>query len=153
MGAVNVMIPAAEIFTALDRGLVDGAAWPGLGAIDIGIERQIAYRIDPPIWQFDNVLLVSGRRWRAMSGDQRSALRRVVEDWEPVAYARFDALAANERQAVENAGVMPFALTGGDADRYRVHAREIQWRQIADRSPAQYHAIRQAFETPSCHID
>ena len=38
-GAINVMIPAPDIYTSLERHIVDGAAWPGLGITDYGLRN------------------------------------------------------------------------------------------------------------------
>ena len=58
-GATTVTVPAPDIYNALERGVVDGAAWPGLGITDYGFEKFVGYRIDPPVWQFDNLIWVN----------------------------------------------------------------------------------------------
>ena len=144
-GATTVSVPAPDIYNALERGVVDGAAWPGLGIIDFGFEKFIAYRIDPPIWQFDNLLWVNQDRWNRLNDEQRAALSEAVEAYEPVAHEYYRKLAEEERAQVTAAGVKSFKLSPEAEAAYVAHARSVQWEKLKSSGSAHYDALREAF--------
>lgn len=145
MGAIVVPVPAPDIYSALERGVVDGAAWPGLGVTDFGWNVFVGTRIDPPVWQFDNLLMVNLDAWNALSGDTQAALRESVIQLEIDAYSYYEQLAAEEAAEVEAAGTVPFTLEGAALDAYLENARNIMWTQLETVAPNNYHALRDAF--------
>lgn len=145
MGASSVMIPAPDIYTSLERGIVDGAAWPGLGIVDLGFEKFVGYRIDPPVWQFDNLIWINADKWQSLTDAQRAALSDSVRDFEPKAHAFYEELVKKEKAAVEAAGVEPLMLPAGSATKYVADAEALQWGQIKAKAPENYDALRNAF--------
>ncbi|MEM9757036.1 MAG: TRAP transporter substrate-binding protein DctP, partial [Pseudomonadota bacterium] len=108
MGATVIPVPAPDIYSALERGVVDGAAWPGLGVTDFGWHEFIDFRIDPPVWQFDNLLFVNLEAWEALSPETQEALRASVIELETAAYDYYAQLAAEEVAEVEAGGTISF---------------------------------------------
>ena len=141
-GATTVTVPAPDIYNALERGVVDGAAWPGLGITDYGFEKFIGYRIDPQVWQFDNLLWVNKDKWDSLTDQQRAALADAVRDYEPVAYEYYENLAAEERKEVEAAGVKSFTLSPEAEAAYVAHARSVHWDKVKADAPDNYDALR-----------
>ena len=143
-GATTVTVPAPDIYNALERGVVDGAAWPGLGITDYGFEKFIGYRIDPQVWQFDNLLWVNQDKWNSLNDAQRGALADAVRDYEPVAYEYYENLAAEERAEVEAAGVKSFRLSPEAEAAFVAHARSVHWDKVKADAPDNYDALRAA---------
>lgn len=143
-GATTVTVPAPDIYNALERGVVDGAAWPGLGIRDFGFEKFTGYRIDPPIWQFDNLLWINQDKWNSLSDDQRTALSDAVIAFEPVAHEFYQNLAEEDRALVEAAGVKSFTLSPEAEAAYIEHARGVQWEKLEAAGSAHYEALRAA---------
>ncbi len=56
LGVSTVTIPPYELVTALQTGVVDGAAFP-IGARDFGFAEQVKYMVYPPFWIGNNHLL------------------------------------------------------------------------------------------------
>ena len=78
-GATTVTVPAPDIYNALERGVVDVRRGRASELPDYGFEKFIGYRIDPPVWQFDNLIWVNQDRWNSLTDDQRAALAGAVE--------------------------------------------------------------------------
>lgn len=129
-GATTVTVPAPDIYNALERGVVDAVAWPGLGITDYGFEKFIGYRLDPPIWQFDNLLWVNKDKWNSLTDAQRQALSDAVEAYEPVAHAFYANLRKEEDAEVEAAGVKSYRLSPEAEAAYVAHARTVQWDKL-----------------------
>lgn len=145
LGATNIMVPAPDIYGALERGLVDGAAWPGLGITDFGFEKFIKYRIDPPVWQFDNLLWINAKKWSSLTQQQRTALTESVIQFERDAYGYYQKLAAEEKAKTAKAGVKPFPLAPDAAKKYVTAAEALQWAEIKAKAPENYERLQQAF--------
>ncbi len=141
-GATSVSVPAPDIYNALERGVVDGAAWPGLGITDYGWEKFVGYRIDPPVWQFDNLIWVNKDRFDSLTEAQQSALMDAVRDYEPVAYDYYANLRLEEDKEVEAAGVMSFTLSPEAEAAFVAHARSVQWDKLKESGSEHYDALR-----------
>lgn len=142
MGGASVMIPAPDIYTSLERGIVDGAAWPGLGITDFGFEKFVGYRVDPPVWQFDNLIWVNADKWNGLTDAQRQALADSVRDFEPVAHAHYEGLVKEEMAKTDAAGVKSFMLPENAMTKYIADAQALQWAQIEAKAPENYEALR-----------
>lgn len=147
MGATNVMIPAPDIYGALERRIVDGAAWPGLGITDLGFEKFVRYRIDPPVWQFDNMVWINADKWKSLSKAAQDALNASVAKLEEDAFKYYGGLVAAERAKTDKAGVKSFMLRGDAAKKYASVAEALQWEQIKSKAPENYEALRAKFAT------
>ncbi|MCR9138540.1 MAG: TRAP transporter substrate-binding protein DctP [Alphaproteobacteria bacterium] len=143
-GATTVSVPAPDIYNALERGVVDGAAWPGLGITDLGWEKFVGYRIDPPVWQFDNMLWINQDKWNSLTDAQRKALSDAVEAYEPVAHEFYRNLVGEERAEVEAAGVKSFTLGAEAETAYLDHAQKLQWQQVKEKAPENHDALQSA---------
>ena len=147
-GAINVMIPAPDIYTSLERHIVDGAAWPGLGITDYGVEEFLGYRIDPPVWQFDNLLWINNDKWSSLTDQQRKVLADSVRLFEPIAYEYYRKLAEEERATVEAAGVRSFQMSRSAEAAYVDAAQRLQWEQVEKLAPENYQALRSVMTPP-----
>ncbi len=145
MNATTIVVPAPDIYTSLERGVVDGAAWPGLGITLFGFEKLISYRVEPPVWQFDNLLLVNLDKWGTLTKAQQDALQTSVIEFEKEAYSYYSNLYKEEKEETLKAGVKPFVLEGEGAKLHVTRAQNIQWEQIRTKAPENYEALRAKF--------
>ena len=145
MGATVVPVPAPDIYNALERGVVDGAAWPGLGTVEFGWNEFIDFRIDPPVWQFDNLVFVNGDAWDALSPKTQEALRASVIELEAAAYEHYASLAAAEAEEIEASGTASFTMDGDALEAYTTNAAGIMWSTLQQVAPDNYEALREAF--------
>ena len=59
MGATVVQTPPGEVYTALERGVVDGYGWPITGIFDLGWHEKTKYRVDPGFYSAEVSVLVN----------------------------------------------------------------------------------------------
>src|SRR5713226_7678153 len=71
LGATVVQTAPGEVYTALERGVVDGYGWPITGVFDLGWHEKTKYRVDPGFYDAEVSLLVNQDRWKAMSKAQQ----------------------------------------------------------------------------------
>jgi TRAP-type C4-dicarboxylate transport system substrate-binding protein len=75
-GIAGVNIAAPEVYTALERGTVQGYGWPLWGINDFGWEKLTKTRIDPGFYNVVNTVLMNKDKYASLSSQQR----KVIDD-------------------------------------------------------------------------
>jgi len=145
MGATQISVPAPGIYNALERNLVDGAAWLGLGIMGFGFQKFVNFRVDPMVWQFDNLIWINLDKWNSLTQAQRDALTTSVIAYEPIAHVFYEKLVAERWAKLGEQGVKSFELTGAAARRYIAAAEKVQWDQVKKLAPNEYDELRKKF--------
>jgi TRAP-type C4-dicarboxylate transport system substrate-binding protein len=86
LGASPVIMPPAEIYTAMERGVVDGYTWPSIGAEGMKLYEVTCCMIKPFYWTVRTVLLMNAKAWDRLSPQHQKVLTEAVaemEDWAP----------------------------------------------------------------------
>jgi len=145
LGASVVSVPPAETFTALGRGVVDGAGWPLIGITDLSWDRQLKYRIDPSFFQTDLIALVNLHRWQTLPKAARQILTQVAIRHERDSYAYFQRQLPKIDAKVRAEGMQVITLKGEAARKYLRLANAVPWARLAKRDPTDYQALREKF--------
>lgn len=135
LGGRAVQIPVKEIYTALQRGTVDGLAFTTTGMPDLGIDRFIQYRIDPAFLQLAICLQMNLDRWNELAPEARQILDQQAARYERESRREFFAIQAAELEILEKQGLKAAPVPDGYADAYRSLAHEVVWERLARREP------------------
>jgi TRAP-type C4-dicarboxylate transport system substrate-binding protein len=76
LGATVTTIPPGDVYTALERGVVDGYGWPLLGIFDMGWQDKTKYRVDPGFYRLELGVVFSANTWKKLSAEQRGFLEK-----------------------------------------------------------------------------
>ena len=136
LGARPVQIAVKEIYTALQRGTVDGLAFTTTGIPDLGIDDFIHYRIDPSFLQMSICLQINLDSWQQLSPAARQILSDQAIAYEPKGRADFFALRDREVAELEERGLQSAPVPDAAAAAYRNLAHEVVWARLAARAPA-----------------
>lgn len=118
LGAEPVTLPGGEIFTALERGAVDGYTWPYVGISALQLHEITNYQVLPTYWQTDIVELVNLDVWEGLAESQRECMTEAAIAVEGMTADAYEELRAEELQTLEDAGVEQIELQGADGDEY-----------------------------------
>src|SRR5262245_29765724 len=77
-GIAGVNIAAPEVYTALERGTVQGYGWPLWGINDFGWEKLTKMRIDPGFYNVVNTVLMNNAKYDQLTPAQRKVLDDAV---------------------------------------------------------------------------
>jgi TRAP-type C4-dicarboxylate transport system substrate-binding protein len=83
LGGVMTVLPPAEIYTALDKGIVDGASWPVTGALGFRWYEVAKYLLRPAFGVETAPILMNLNTWNRLSEGDRQIIQqqaRKVED-------------------------------------------------------------------------
>jgi TRAP-type C4-dicarboxylate transport system substrate-binding protein len=85
--ASPVVLPPGEVYSALEKGVVDGAAWPSIGVLDYKWNEVARYLMRPLFGSSSYYLLVNLAAWNGLSKSQQTVLvdegRKIGDFWDP----------------------------------------------------------------------
>jgi len=145
LGATPLQVPPGEVYTALERGVVDGYGWPSIGVFDMGWQEKTRYRIDPGFYNVEVSIFVNQKTWDRMSDAQRQFLREQMQKVEDRAAEEDRALAAKEEAQLLAAGIEIIPLPATEAADFVARANEHAWRTIDQTSPRYAPELRRLF--------
>ena len=114
LGATVVQTAPGEVYTALERGVVDGYGWPIHGIFELGWQEKTKYRVDPGFYNAEVSVLLNKDAWNKLSDAQR----KVVTDagqWleaEGTDWAKHNAAEVERQKA---AGIETIAFSAAEA--------------------------------------
>jgi TRAP-type transport system periplasmic protein len=129
--AVNVQVP--EMYSALERGVIEGIGFPLIGITNQGWEKLIKYRILPAFWQGDLAIIANLDVWKKLDPKQRQVLQEAVADTERKAHEFFQAESKREEQKLYAAGMKDLQPSAAEGRKYAAAAHNSLWEQLSKR--------------------
>jgi TRAP-type mannitol/chloroaromatic compound transport system substrate-binding protein len=135
LGAAPVNLPGSEVYTSLERGVVDASDWGTLSMNqDLGYHKLAKYPSYPGFHSMPmGDVAVNMKRWNALPGDLKLIVEVAARDFsrEMVELNGLEDI----RVATEAAslGVAPISLSPEERRKFREIARGV-WKQYAGRS-------------------
>jgi len=105
LGGAGVVMGGGDVYSSLQTGAIDGAAWGLTGALDFNWHEVAGYMAEPSFGQVGLMIFMNLDAWNALSGDEQAAIERAAIRLEADSVARFDALATEERAALIELGM------------------------------------------------
>ena len=78
LGANVVTIPPGEVYTALERGVIDGYGWPIGGIFDLNWNEKTKYRVDPGFYDAEVSLVMNLPSYKKLTEVQRKYLQNQI---------------------------------------------------------------------------
>jgi TRAP-type C4-dicarboxylate transport system substrate-binding protein len=144
-GARAVQIALKEVYTALQRGTVDGIIFTTTGLPDLSVQEFIRYRVDPALMQFANTVQINLDAWNRLPDTARRLLERIALVHEARGRARFEALHEEELVLLRKQGLVAAPVAQHAARQYQERARDVAWDRLARRAPASARRLRPLF--------
>jgi TRAP-type C4-dicarboxylate transport system substrate-binding protein len=144
-GASPQTIAANELYTALQRGVVDGAIRAPNDAWSFGERDVYKTMVDPPLQLSAGGLFIATRIWNKLPQDLKDLLSNVAIDFEPKVLDYYD---RQDRQAIKNLekNGMKVVDVGTSGKKKLDEARNAYWAEILTKSPTYGAQLRAALE-------
>ena len=126
LGISPTNIPAAETYTALERGVVSGVGWPAWGIGDLGWDEFIKTRIEPGYYNVAINIMMNDNSWANLTDEERKVIEDSVAWLEAELPAFVEAKNAENTAAQDAAGIVAFDA-GSDFAR---QAEDIYWEEM-----------------------
>jgi len=134
LNADVVTTPPGEVFTALERGVVDGYGWPIGGIFDLNWQEKTKFRIDPGFYDAEVSIIMNLPAYKKLTADQRSYLEKQLQSLE-AGNTFWTTYAQEETARQEKAGIQAITFDAATAKAYRQQAYDIAWAAAAKQSP------------------
>lgn len=135
LGVSSLQTAPGEVYTALERGVVDGIGWPLVGIFDLGWHEKLKYRVDPGFYSLEVGMLISSATLAKLTPAQRSFLERQVAAMEAGNWARAKADGEAEVKRMEAAGIKAITLDPQSQKQFLDLATSTAWEGMKKVSP------------------
>lgn len=130
LGAQVIDLPTGEVYSALQRGVVDATGWTQIGLIDLKWNEFLNYRIEPCFFSTDLGVIVNQEKWDSLSEESRTILQDVAIQHEADSVAALRIKRDEDFAALEAAGMKVVSLEGEAKAKYLAAARETTWERM-----------------------
>jgi TRAP-type C4-dicarboxylate transport system substrate-binding protein len=148
LGGTVVQIAPGEVYTALERGVVDGYGWPITGVFDLGWNEKTKYRVDPGFYSAEVSILINKAAWDKLNDQQKAVLNKAAEQGE-AEVSEFATENAKETERQAAAGIETIKFDPAVAKQYYDKAYESGWAGEIRQSPEHGPTLREFFAKPN----
>jgi TRAP-type C4-dicarboxylate transport system substrate-binding protein len=118
LGGSPVRIAGGEIYSALEKGVVDGTCWPAVGALDYKWYEVAKCQLRPTYGEDINLLLVNLNSWNRLPKDIQGLLTKTAIEVEEEGRATYMAMLEKEEKDLQKLGVEIVVLPPKEAEKY-----------------------------------
>jgi TRAP-type C4-dicarboxylate transport system substrate-binding protein len=112
LGAQVIDLPTTDVYSALERNVVDATGWTQIGLIDLKWNEFLNYRIEPAFFSTDLGVIVNLEKWNEISAESREILQRVAIEHEAASVAALGVKRDADFAALEAGGMKVVSLEG-----------------------------------------
>ena len=134
LGGTAITTAPGEVYTALERGVVDGYGWPITGIFDLGWEKVTKFRLEPAFYSVEVNVLVNQDVWKGLTDAQRKVLSDAALWLEGLDRGN-EAIIEAERARQDKAGIAPIDLGPDVGKAFLQKANDVAWASVIKRSP------------------
>jgi TRAP-type transport system periplasmic protein len=136
MGASVMTTAPGEVYTALERGVIDGYGWPIHALFDLNWQEKTKFRVDPGFYNAEVSLVMNLDKYKSLPPKVRDYLDR-----QSLAYEQqndfWKSYNENEKKRQAEAGIQVITFDPATNRGYVERAKEIGW-AVAIKSSPQY---------------
>ncbi len=135
LGGNPIVIPPTEVYSALERNVVDGYCWVTVGIRDWGWQKVTKYIVDVPFYRGPNPLLVNLNTWNKLPKKFQGLLTEAAQEAEKKAVARFEELTKEERPVLLKEGIKEIQLPPAEKEKFLKVAYDEGWKDVIAKCP------------------
>lgn len=142
MGGSVLTIAPGEVYTALERGVIDGYGWPVSGLFDLSLQEHTKYRVEPGFYNTEVGVLVGLNAWSRLNDKQRAVLNEAAI-WMENLNLDNNKKWEEEKKRQAAAGIQAISFSAAETAAYSKRANDTIWESINKRSPEHGPKLRQ----------
>ena len=135
LNGTPVSMPPADVYSALERGVVDGYGWTYAGILDYSFQEVAKYAIDPPFYSLNSAILMNRNTYEKLPADARKMLEDVAKDFEGVVATYYADYINQEDAKLKTKGIEVITLPPAEAKKYLDVAYAGGWADFLSKNP------------------
>jgi len=137
LGAAPINLPMGDIYTAMERGAVDGFVMTHLGFVkDFSWHEVTKYVVDYPLYQATAVILANPNKWNEIPANvQKEIISFKQSTVDPAVSDYYIRLSQKDWQLMMDKGVEPIKFSKSEGDAFLKMAYDAAWNQVNSKSP------------------
>jgi TRAP-type C4-dicarboxylate transport system substrate-binding protein len=144
LGATVMQTAPGEVYTALERGVVDGYGWPINGIFDFNWHEKTKFRVDPGFYSAEVSLVMNLDKWKALNPRQRDLLMKHVVALE-ADNTSWKKVNEDDIRKQTEAGIQAITFDPATSKQYYERAYEVAWAGAIKASPTYGPQMRKLF--------
>ena len=136
LGGAPVVLPIPEVYTALEKGVIDGAASPVVGLLGVKWYEVAKYVSQPAFGYAHQLFLMNLDTWNRLPDADKKIMLEVGRKMEDLWYTEYEKMADAEIKELVARGTMVTTFGASEAKLNEVWAQGI-WDLAQQKSPAE----------------
>ena len=134
-GATEVVIPNAEFYTSMERGVVDGFIEPLTASIPRGMQEVTKYIIDPAFGRGGVVVTMGLGSWNKLPSHLQQVLIDAAKEARDEFEVEIEVQMAQQRQIALDGGMEVVTMSPAEADQLFKDFYAISWQAYEEQHP------------------
>ena len=136
LGASPVVLPGGEVYAALEKGVVDGAAWPASGVLGMRWYEVAKHMLRPSFGLSHYLFLMNLNAWNRLTDAERNILlaegRKAEETW----FKEYDRMVQEEEAELIKRGMQVTEMGPTQQSKVQAAWAQAQW-DLAEKKSGQ----------------
>ena len=134
LGGAPVTMAGGEVYTALQKGVIDGAPWTTVGVKDFKWNEVADYLVRPTFASLSLMVAMNLDKYNALSAKEKAWLHEAAKKTEFDSIAYYKALGDTEITALKKGGMKETWLSKDDAANVEKYWNDGVWAMAIDKS-------------------
>jgi TRAP-type C4-dicarboxylate transport system substrate-binding protein len=135
LGGTPIRMKSSAIYTAMERGTIDGWVSGYLGISARGLDEVAKFVVNHPFYTFNNSIMFNRKSWDKLPQGIRASLERIGEELEGRVETFIAQQNANEDKALKKAGLNYITFDAEGAKKYLGTIYDTKWAELIKKSP------------------
>jgi len=135
LGITGITMEMGEVYTAIERGLVDGYAYPMHAIPSAGLHEVTKYVVDHGFWTGFTGIIVNLDRWSSLPKHLQDAMVETAIEVEPWMLDFYREDVKKGREVLQDAGAEFIKLSPQEGQQLIDSAYRVRWEEIFEKCP------------------
>lgn len=110
LGGTAVVIPFGELYSAAEKGVIDGLVWPSVGAVGFKFHEVTPYLAEPAFGTVSYLIMMNLAKWNSLDAATQKTLLEAGHKLEQDTVGIFNSLLKEENAAMMAAGAQKTSI-------------------------------------------
>ena len=135
MNAQVMTTAPGEVYTALERGVIDGYGWPIHALFDLNWQEKTKYRVDPGFYNAEVSLIMNLDKYKALPAKRSASTSTARRSPTSSRTTSGRPTTRSEAKRQAEAGIQTITFDAATSKAYVEKAKEIGWANAIKASP------------------